>query len=81
MSINENTPLSWTDEIAKTLPPLCSYKDIAQITQMNPGSIANLHTAGKAPQGSVLIGRKRLFPRGEVLSWLVAMTEGKAGAA
>lgn len=68
---------SWMLDVYASLPHFCSYDDIARVTNMNRGSIANFHSEGRGPRESLLIGKKRCFPRLAVINWIMAMDEEK----
>lgn len=68
---------SWMLDIYTRLPYFCSYDDVAAVTGMNRGSVANYHSEGRGPKGSLLVGKRRCFPRLEVIKWIMAMDEGK----
>ncbi len=67
----------WAQDIFQNLPCLASYDDIGRVSRMNRGTIANFHSEKRGPQGSVLLGKKRVFPRLEVCKWLMEMAEAK----
>lgn len=62
----------WAQDIYHRLPCLATYDDISNCTQMNRGTIANFHSEGKGPLGSILLGKKRVFPRLEVVKWMLS---------
>lgn len=68
---------TWAQDVFQSLPCLASYDDIGRASRMNRGTIANFHSEGRGPKGSVLLGKKRVFPRLEVCKWLMEMAEAK----
>ncbi len=67
----------WAQDVFQSLPCLASYDDIGRASRMNRGTIANLYSNGRGPNGSLLLGKKRVFPRLEVCKWLMDLAEGK----
>ncbi len=72
----ESAP-QWAIDVFQNLQPLAGYDDVAPLVRMSRGSIANLLSQGRGPDGGVLIGRKRVFPRLNVVLWLLDMAAQK----
>lgn len=68
---------AWAHDAYHNAPVLLGYDDIAAISRMSRGSIANLHSEGQGPQNGLLMGRKRVFPRLDAILWLVTFAEAK----
>ncbi len=69
---------SWLEDVAAELAPLNDYKRVAQLCGMAKGSLANLCSEGAGPQGAVIIAKRKLFPKREVLAWMLARAEANA---
>ena len=75
-----NAP-AWAIDTYHQLPPLCGYTDLARVTGMSKGGVANLHSEGNAPANGFLMGRRRVYPRADAVAWLISFAESKAAKA
>ncbi len=71
---------SWLEDVAAELAALNDYRTVARVCGMAKGSLANLCSVGAGPSGAVVIGKKKLFPKREVLAWMLARAEANAAA-
>ncbi len=63
----------WAIDMYNALPVLASYDDISAQTHIATGTIANKCSAGKGPRGGLILGKKKVFPRIEVVLWLLQL--------
>ncbi len=60
----------WLQTVSDALPPLVDYLTIANLCSMNKGSLCNLVSEGKGPRGGVIIAKRKVYPKAEVVSWI-----------
>lgn len=71
---------SWLEDVAAELSALNDYRAVARICGMAKGSLCNLCSEGAGPSGAVIIAKKKMFPKREVLAWMLARAEANAAA-
>ncbi len=71
----------WLADVAAELSALNDYKTVARVCGMAKGSLANLCADGMGPQGAVTIAKKKMFPKREVLAWMLSRAQANATAA
>lgn len=52
--------------------PMYTVRELANALRLQPGTIRNKLSRGEDMPRSILLGRRRLFPEGEVEAWLLA---------
>lgn len=83
----QNLPLELTDapqwvaDVFHNLPPLASFYDVAPLVGMSRGSLSNMLSEGRGPDGGMIVGRKRVFPRLSVVQWLMSTAATKEAKA
>lgn len=60
----------WLEDVAAELTALNDYGVSARACGMAKGSFANICSEGAGPRGAIIIGRKKLFPKRELLKWM-----------
>ena len=54
------------------MKPMYTVRELANALRLQPGTIRNKLSRGEDMPRSILLGRRRLFPEGEVQAWLLA---------
>jgi hypothetical protein len=62
---------SLKSELLATLPAICTRRAAAATGLVAAGTLANADSAGKGPRGRVRLNKKTVYPRAELVAWLL----------
>lgn len=77
----QTLPQHW-QEIYEQLPPLASRKQVAQLSGglVGPSTLANKYCQGLGINGRIIIGKRTVYPKIEVIRYLMSLEKPqKAG--